>query len=79
MFAAVTTNAAKVMGLNEYGLQVGKRADFVILQARDPIEAIRLRAARLYVIRAGKVLARTPPVQSELTLGPESHSIDWLG
>jgi cytosine deaminase len=32
-------------------------ADLVILQASDPIEAIRLRARRLAAIRRGKVIA----------------------
>ena len=40
-FDAVTTNAAKVLGLENYGLQVGCDASFVLLQARDPVEAIR--------------------------------------
>jgi hypothetical protein len=31
----------------------------VLLQARDPVEAIRLRATRLAVIRRGRVIART--------------------
>src|SRR6187402_3322741 len=46
-FDAVTVNGARLMGLDTYGLEVGKAADFVLLQARDPVEAIRLRATRL--------------------------------
>src|SRR6478736_3834091 len=45
-FDAVTTNAARVVGLDDYGIEVGRSADFVLLQARDPVEAIRLRATR---------------------------------
>ena len=41
------TGAARLLGLEGYGLEPGCKADFVVLQARDPIEAIRLRAARL--------------------------------
>ena len=33
-FEAVTTNAAKVMGLDDYGLEVGRNGDMVVLQAR---------------------------------------------
>jgi cytosine deaminase len=43
-FDAVTVNAARVMGLDGYGIDVGRDANFVLLQARDPVEAIRLRA-----------------------------------
>ena len=45
------------MQLEGYGLAVGNNADMVVLQAHDPIEAIRLRARRLFVIRRGKVIA----------------------
>jgi len=77
-FAAVTTNAARVMNLPDYGITAGSNADFVLLQARDPAEAIRLRAARLLVVRRGEVIARTQAVQSELTLGGDKQLIDWM-
>ncbi|NRB19135.1 MAG: amidohydrolase family protein [Rhodobacteraceae bacterium] len=67
-FEAVTSNSAKIMGLQGYGLQKGCAANMVLLQARDPIEAIRLRATRLAVIRAGKLIARTAPQLTELAL-----------
>ncbi len=67
-FEAVTTNAARVMQLPDYGIEVGKAASFVLLQARDPIEALRLRPARLKVWRRGVLLAETAPVVSELIL-----------
>jgi cytosine/creatinine deaminase len=65
-FEAVTTNAAKVMDVRGYGLAPGCHADFVVLQAADPIEALRLRPARLQVVRRGKVIAETPPVTATL-------------
>ncbi|HEY0202123.1 MAG TPA: amidohydrolase family protein, partial [Burkholderiaceae bacterium] len=46
-FDAVTANAARVMGLEGYGLEAGCHADFVLLHAHNPVEALRLRAARL--------------------------------
>lgn len=63
---AVTTNAAKVMHLKDYGLEVGCDASFVLLQARDPIEAIRLRANRLKVWKSGSLLAQTPEALAKL-------------
>ncbi len=59
-FTAVTAGAAAVLGLENYGLAPGCHADFVLLQARDPIDAVRLRATRLVVVRRGKVVAETP-------------------
>ena len=75
-FDAVTVNPAKAMRLEGYGLAKGARADFVLLQARDPIEAIRLRANRLKVIRAGKVIAETPERVSQLHLEGRPDSIN---
>ena len=67
-FRAVTDNAAEIFGLDGYGVAPRCYADLVVLQASDPIEAIRLRPARLHVIRRGKVIAETPPVTAKLSL-----------
>ena len=67
-FDAVTRNPAQILGLDGYGLQAGCHADFVLLQARDPVEAIRLRATRLQVVRRGRLLAATPPATTSLHL-----------
>jgi cytosine deaminase len=76
-FAAVTTNAAKVLNLEHYGIAPGCFADLVILQAADPIEAIRLQATRLYVLRRGKIIASAPPNESVLNFGNETHKLDF--
>ena len=67
-FDAVTTNSAKIMGLEGYGLKKGCKANMVILQANDRIDAIRLRANRLSVIRAGKIISSSEPFVAELNL-----------
>jgi cytosine/creatinine deaminase len=76
-FDAVTVNAARILGLQGYGIEVGANANFVLLQARDPVEAIRLRAARLTVVRRGKVVARTPAATATLSLPDRPASVDW--
>jgi cytosine deaminase len=75
-FEAVTTNPAKIMQLDGYGLAVGNNADMVLLQAADPIEAVRLRARRLAVIRRGKVIAETPPERAALHLAGRPAEVD---
>lgn len=77
-FDAVTANNARVLGLDGYGIAPGCNADFVLLQARDAIEAIRLRATRLAVVRRGRIVARTPPACATLDLPGRSASVDWL-
>jgi cytosine deaminase len=77
IFEAVTFNGAKVMGLDGYGLEPGCRADIIILQAADIHEALRLKPARLFVIRGGKIIAQTQPVVSRLKLEKETIEVDF--
>ena len=77
-FEAVTAAPARILGLQGYGLAVGDQADLVLLQARDPVEAIRLRATRLLVLRAGRVIARTPPATASLALPGRPASVSFM-
>ena len=74
-FDAVTVNAAKMMRLESYGIEPGCDASFVLLQARDSIEAIRLRANRLKVRRKGKLLAETPELAVKLHVASRSGAV----
>ena len=76
IFDALTVNSAKTMGLEGYGLTKGAKADVVILQARDPAEALRLKAVKLHVIRRGKIIARTAPRIGVLTIPGRETEID---
>jgi len=76
-FEAVTGTPARILGLEAYGVEPGCRADLVLLQARDPVEAIRLRATRLAVLRAGKVIASTPASTAHLTLPDRPAGVDF--
>ena len=75
-FEAVTTVPAAIMGLDGYGLAPGCHADLVILQASDPVEAIRLRPPRLHVIRRGEVIGETMPRQTTLSLDRRPAALD---
>lgn len=75
-FEAITANSAKLMGLEGYGIAPGCNADFVLLQAADPIEAIRLKAARLFVVRRGRVIAEGAPRVSVLDLPGRPGLVD---
>jgi len=76
-FDAVTANAARVMGLENYGLEVGCHADFCLLQARSPVEALRLRANRLKVFRRGQLLAESAPAAAQLHLPGRPGQTHW--
>ena len=75
-FDAVTRTPAGILGLEGYGIAPGCNADCVVLDARDPVEAIRLRAARLAVIRRGRVIARSPAAQATLDLPGRPAAVD---
>jgi cytosine deaminase len=75
-FHAITTDAARVMGLTRYGIAPGCRADFVLLQARTAVEAVRLKPTRLVVVKAGRVIARTPPRRTDLFLETRPARVD---
>ena len=75
-FDAVTRNPAKILHLRDYGLHKNCNGDLVILQAKDVVDALRLKPARLAVVRRGKVISSTPAVKYDLTLGGQQTQID---
>jgi len=64
-FDFVTYNAARALRLPDYGLEPGCKADLNVLAAPTVREVLRLQQPPAWVIRAGKVLARTT-LQREL-------------
>jgi cytosine/creatinine deaminase len=76
MFAAITVNSAKIMGLEGYGIDPGSKADLVVLQAENVTEALRLKPNRLLVLKGGKIISKTAPRIAELALGGRPASID---
>ncbi len=77
-FDAVTVNPARLLGLEGYGLAPGCHADLVLLHARNPVEAIRLRAARLGVWRRGKRVASQPAPTAALNLPGRPGTVDFI-
>ncbi len=77
-YKAVTSNAAKILRLNNYGLQPGCKGDMIILQCKSPVEAIRLKPARLFVIKNGEIISSTPPVNYKLNISGEEQFTDLI-
>lgn len=67
-FEMVTETNAAIIGLPDYGLRKGALASLVVLDAADPIEAVRLRPDRLCVISKGRVVSRKARNDAALTL-----------
>jgi cytosine/creatinine deaminase len=62
-YEMVTTNPARAAEV-EYGLAEGRPANFVVFDAADEAETIRLRPAARWVVRNGRVVAETEPASS---------------
>lgn len=75
-YDCVTSHPAKAMGLEGYGIAKGNKADLVLLQARDTIEAIRLKATRLAVVRSGKVIAESAPRLTNLSIAGRPETVN---
>jgi cytosine deaminase len=66
------------MHLSGYGLAKGCDASFVLLQARDPVEALRLKATRLKVWRRGLLLAQSPAATAQLQLPGRPNATSFM-
>jgi cytosine/creatinine deaminase len=79
LFDMITVNSAKTMHVQDtYGIEVGKSADMVVLNAKTEMDAIRLMSECIYVIRKGKVVAKTQPAVSKVTYRDITDTIDFL-
>ncbi len=68
-YQMVTTNGAKTLNLEDkYGIEVGKPASLIVLDARDSYDAIRTRIQPRYVISQGKIIASTTPAATDFSL-----------
>ena len=76
-FDAITSAPARILGLQGYGIAPGCHADLVLLDAADPIEAIRLRASRRLVLRRGQVISEAPKAAARLNLPGRPATVDF--
>ena len=78
MFDTITVNSARTFGIaDSYGIAPGRRADFVILDARSVLDALRLCPARLTVVKAGRVVAETTPSKSRIQYSAEQKVVNF--
>jgi len=55
----ITTDAAKILKLENYGLEVGCKANLVVFNTNSLDDAIGTQAERSYVIRNGRIVSKT--------------------
>lgn len=68
-FNYVTYNGAKTLHISDdYGIEVGKPANCILLNAHDFYNALNKHVEVLYNIRQGKVLAETKPAETKVNI-----------
>ncbi|KGP72668.1 cytosine deaminase [Pontibacillus yanchengensis] len=73
----ITINSAKAMNIaDEYGIEEGKPANFILLHAEDEFDAVRRQTPVRYSMRHGNVLAETKPAETSIHLN-EEEDIDF--
>jgi cytosine deaminase len=73
----ITGNAAKTLRIQDsYGIEEGKPANFLVLDAPSAFEALRLVPVRLHVFKNGREVATTTPAKSVLRRGGEDEGTE---
>jgi len=77
-FDLITNNSAKTLNIEEYyGLEIGKPANFIVLDAENEYEAIRKQATVRYSVRYGNIIAETQPRETKITIGAAPEQIKF--
>ncbi|MBL8149244.1 MAG: amidohydrolase family protein, partial [Blastocatellia bacterium] len=64
----VTKGGSVAMALDEYGIEVGKQADMLIMDVEDEFDLLRLLPLPRWVVKAGRVIAETRPAQTYVNM-----------
>lgn len=74
----ITSNSARTLHIEDkYGIEEGKPANLIVLEAENEYEAIRKQAAVLFSVRNGEVIAETKPRDTTLTLGEKVENVTF--
>ncbi|UJF17289.1 cytosine deaminase [Vibrio sp. SS-MA-C1-2] len=72
----ISTNSAKTLNLQQYGLELGNPANMIILAAENGFDAVRRQTPVHYSIRQGNVIAKTEPAKTEIHL-TETENVNF--
>lgn len=68
----ISKNSAKTLNIeDEYGIEIGKPGNLILLNADSGYDAVRRRAEVLYSIRKGKVISKTIPSKTIISVRDE--------
>jgi cytosine deaminase len=79
IYDLVTGNAARTLNVaDRYGIEEGKPANFIVVDAADARDALRLVPARLWVVKDGRLVASTQPSASTLHREGVDHPVTFV-
>ena len=79
MYDLITSNAARTLNvMDRYGIEEGKPANLIVVDATSAYDALRLTPARLHVVKDGRVVASTTPSQSRVLREGGEETISFV-
>ena len=67
-FDMIGVNGAKSLYIDDYGIEVGKSANLIVLDTENSFDALRYQSIPLFVISRGKVIVRNKPAKLVFSL-----------
>lgn len=75
----ITDNSAKALAItDQYGIEIGKPANFLVMSEMSSYDTIRKLAPIRYSVRKGNLIAETQPSESQLLINGHSENVDWI-
>ncbi|RFU65164.1 cytosine deaminase [Peribacillus glennii] len=73
----ITSNSARTLNVqNVYGVEEGKSANFIVIDAADEYDMIRRQPAILYSVRNGRIISKTKPSEMHVDAGSGFKEVD---
>jgi cytosine/creatinine deaminase len=74
----ITKNSAKALNIQEqYGIEIGKPGNLIILPAENGYDAVRRQVPVAYSIRNGKVISKTQPAETKVYIDGCEKEVDF--
>ncbi|MEB1808814.1 MAG: cytosine deaminase [Bacillaceae bacterium] len=74
----ITKNSAKTLHIeDQYGIDEGKAANFIVLHAEDEYDAIRRQVPVRYSVRNGKIISETKPSETTVLMNEQVQHITF--
>jgi len=78
LFRMITGNSAETLGVSDsYGIAPGKDASFLVLDAEDEFDAIRLQSECLWSVRRGRIVSQSVPAIRTVTRESGRRDVDF--